>query len=426
MRNLYSVLFLLLTPFIILRLLWRSIKAPDYSKRWGERFGRYPETTRTGIIWIHAVSVGEAEAVFPLIKRLQQTKPTLPILVTTTTPTGSARVKAVLADTVQHVYLPYDIPWIVKRFLHSFRPRLAVIMETELWPNLFHYCASNKIPLYVINARLSEKSTKGYQKIPSLIHPLLANIDQIAAQTEDDAQRFLTIGAQPGQVTVCGNIKFDLDVPGAVISTGKELKAAEFKGRFVWLCASTHYGEEQTLINAYKILKPNIPDLLLVLVPRHPERFSEVESFCKAHKLSVISRTSKQPCNQETDVYLADTMGELKILYAAADVAFVGGSLTPVGGHNILEALAVGVPVLFGPYMSNFKEIAQKVVNNKAAVQCADQNAIVHLILDLFLNESKRDVLIHNGKMVMQKNRGVINKLYKMLIIGYETNLKPN
>jgi 3-deoxy-D-manno-octulosonic-acid transferase len=403
----------------LLRLLWRSIKAPDYRKRWGERFGHYKNPVQQDVIWFHAVSVGEAEAVFPLIKRIHQDQTHIPILVTTTTPTGSARVKAVLANTVQHVYLPYDMPCVVKRFLNRFKPVIGVVMETELWPNLFHYCGINKIPLYVINARLSENSAEGYRKLPALIHPLLANITQVAAQSEEDAQRFLAIGAKPEQVRTIGNIKFDLDIPDAVITAGKALKAVEFKGRFVWLVASTHRGEEEIFVNVYKNLKTTIPELLMVIVPRHPERFIEVENLCKANNLCFINRTSKQPCRQETDVYLADTMGELKMLYAAADAAFVGGSLVPVGGHNILEALAVGTPVLFGPYMANFKEIAQKVNDNKAGIQCADQEAITQAIQGVYVDEAYRAMLNNNGKSVMQKNRGAINKLHEMLISAF-------
>ncbi len=415
MRILYSVLFFLLTPFILLRLLWRSRKAPDYRLRWRERFACYAKPMPQGVVWFHAVSVGEAEAVFPLIKRLQKNLPHSLILVTTTTPTGSARVKAVLAESVAHVYLPYDIPWVIKRFLRIFKPKLTIIMETELWPNLFHYCGINKIPLYVINARLSEKSSGGYRKIPALIHPLLSNITQIAAQTQDDAQRFSTIGARPGQVTTVGNIKFDIDIPNAVIDSGKQLKAIEFKERFVWLVASTHKGEEQVFLDAYKALKPEIPELLLVIVPRHPERFAEVGDVCK-QQLTIITRTSKKLCQPQTDVYLADTMGELKMLYAATDVTFVGGSLVPVGGHNVLEPLAIGIPVIFGLYMASFKEIAEKVLACKAALQCGDKATLIQAMQLLYSDKQYRNTLINNGKAFVSANRGAIDKLYEMLV----------
>lgn len=424
MRIVYSVLFFLLIPFILLRLLLRSIKAPDYRRRWHERLGFYPINPQTGVIWFHAVSVGEAEAVFPLIKRFQQLHPDLHILVTTTTPTGSARVQAVLHNTIQHVYLPYDIPFIVKRFLRNFRPVLAVIMETELWPNLYHYCSVDKIPVYVINARLSEKSAKGYRKLPSLIQPLLANIQQIAVQSPEDAQRFMALGAKTEQVKIYGNIKFDLAIPDDTINTGKKLKTTEFKERFVWLAASTHYGEEQLLINAYLALKKTIPALMLVIAPRHPERFSEVEKLCKNNGLSVIARTAGELCQRATDVYLADTMGELKMLYAACDIAFVGGSLVPVGGHNILEAMAAGAPVLFGAYMANFKEIAGKALQHKAAIQCLDQEAIIQAVKTLHAQNETCVALINNGKSVIEQNRGAIIRLYEMLMAEIEKNYR--
>lgn len=415
MRTAYSAIFYLITPVILLRLLWRSIKAPDYRKRWRERFGRYDRSYPQDVIWFHAVSVGEAEALFPLVRRLQQQKPQARILITTTTPTGSARVQAVLGQTVEHVYLPYDTPSSVRRFMQCFKPVLAVIMETEIWPNIFAYCGKNGITLYVINARLSEKSARGYQKLPSLIHPVIANVKQVAAQTQEDAERFIAIGAKPDQVRIVGNIKFDLEIPEEIIAEGKRLKSSDCKDRFVWLVASTHKGEEQIFLDVYQALKPKIPGLLLMIVPRHPERFAEVGGLCVQNKLAVVTRTSKQPCKPDTDVYLADTMGELKMLYATADVAFIGGSLVPVGGHNLLEASAIGVPVLFGPYMANFKDIANKVMAHKAAVQCHDKESIVNAIHLLYSDVNSRNSLVENGKLFVQANRGAIGKLCGML-----------
>jgi 3-deoxy-D-manno-octulosonic-acid transferase len=288
-------------------------------------------------------------------------------------------------------------------------------METEIWPNLFHGCGKNNIPLYVINARLSEKSARGYQKIPALIHPVLANVKQVATQTREDAERFIAIGAKPEQVTTVGNIKFDLEIPEQIILEGKQLKTSAFNGRFVWLAASTHRGEEQIFLDVYKKLKPNIPELLLLIVPRHPERFAEVSALCEQNKLAVVTRTSRKACNLDTDIYLADTMGELKMLYAAADIAFVGGSMVPVGGHNLLEASAIRVPVLFGPYMANFKEIAQNVLAHNAAVQCQDKEAIIKAIQSVYSDTVYRNLLIDNGKLFVEMNRGAIEKLCEMI-----------
>lgn len=411
----YSWLFYLLIPFVLLRLIWRSIKAPAYRCRWRERFAFYNKKFSQGVVWFHAVSVGEAEALFPLVRQIQQQQPDVKLLITTTTPTGSARVKAVLQETVAHVYLPYDIPGAVKRFMQCFKPRLAVIMETEIWPNLFVYCGQNNIPLYIINARLSEKSSRGYQKVPALISPALAQVNLIATQTQDDAKRFIAIGAESEKVKTLGNIKFDIEIPQAMIEQGLQIKAGLFGARFIWLLASTHKDEEVIFLRIYKVLKLEIPELLLIIVPRHPERFADVKKLCQQHQLNVVMRTAGEGVNTETDVYLADTMGELKMLYAASDIAFVGGSMVPAGGHNILEAAAIGVPVLFGPYMANFKEIATAALNQHAAIQCQNEDDIVKTILALYKQPGYREALAETGKAFVAQNQGAIARIYEIL-----------
>ncbi|MDD1625580.1 MAG: lipid IV(A) 3-deoxy-D-manno-octulosonic acid transferase [Methylococcaceae bacterium] len=415
MRAFYSGLFYLLIPFILLRLLWRGIKAPAYRCRWRERFALYNKKFPQGVIWFHAVSVGEAEALFPLVRQIQKQHADAKLLITTTTPTGSARVKAVMQETVAHVYLPYDVPGAVNRFMHCFKPKLAVIMETEIWPNLFVTCGKNDIPLYIINARLSEKSSRGYQKIPSLVHPVLAQVNLIAAQTQDDANRFIAIGADSEKVLTLGNIKFDVEIPQSTIAQGLLIKADLFAGRFVWLIASTHKDEEALFLEIYKEIKQKIPELLLVVVPRHPERFPDVKKLCEQLELAVVMRTTGDRISTETDVYLVDTMGELKMLYAASDVAFVGGSMVPRGGHNILEAAAVGVPVMFGPYMVNFKEIARGVLSHNAAIQCQNKDDIVHAILALHEQPVYREALAAKGKAFVQQNQGAIARICEIL-----------
>ena len=415
MRVIYTVLFYFLTPFILIRLFWRSIKAPDYRLRWLERFGFYKQIYPQDVIWFHAVSVGETEALFPLLKLIQQRNFDANILITTTTPTGSARVKAVMAETVSHVYLPYDMPDSVNRFITKFKPKLAVIMETEIWPNLYRACANSYIPLYVINARLSEKSARGYQKIPSLVNIALSSVKSIATQTQEDTDRFLRIGANKENVVNLGNIKFDLEVPKSVISSGADLKETLFAERFVWIIASTHKDEETIFLALYKQLKIKIPELLLLIVPRHPERFNDVKQLCIQDQLHVVARTTGEPVTQITDVYLADTMGELKLLYAASDVAFVGGSMVPVGGHNILEASVIGVPVMFGPYMANFKEISRRVLEHKAAIQCNTPNEVTDNLLDLYQQDDQRVNLVAHGKQFILQNQGAINRIYDLL-----------
>lgn len=408
MLVLYTLTFYLLAPFIMLRLLWRSIKAPGYRQRWNERFGFYRKTYPQNVIWFHAVSVGEAEALFPLLRLLLARHPDLNLLITTTTPTGSARVQATFGGKAEHVYLPYDMPFVIRRFLNTFKPSLAVIMETEIWPNLYAGCGRRKIPLFLINARLSEKSARGYRRIPSLVRPALAHVCLIAAQSGDDAKRFVNIGAKPETVRVIGNMKFDIEIAEETIEQGKALKSSVFGERFVWLIASTHKNEEALFLEIYPEIKAKIPELLLVIVPRHPERFSEVKKLCEERQLAVIMRTSGKPCTAETAVYIADTMGELKMLYAAADAAFIGGSMVPVGGHNLLEAAAAGVPVMFGPYMANFKEIAAGVLARQAALQCRTQEEIVSTTHSLYADPAQRAELANRAKTFLKENRGAI------------------
>ena len=415
MRYFYSCLFYLIVPFILLKLLWRSIKAPAYRHRWRERFALYNKSYPQDVIWFHAVSLGEAEAVFPLVRQIQQQHPNIEILITTTTPTGSARVNAVMQETVTHVYFPYDIPDAINRFMRCFKPRLAVIMETEIWPNLFLACGKRRIPLYIINARLSEKSSLGYQKIPTLVRPALAQVALVATQTEDDATRFISIGADSTKVKTLGNIKFDIKVSQETIEQGIQIKIDLFSGRFVWLIASTHKDEELIFLGLYLELKKTIPELLLVIVPRHPERFYEVRKQCEQQQLQVVLRTAGIRISAKTDVYLADTLGELKMLYATADVAFVGGSMVPNGGHNILEAAAVGVPIMFGPYMSNFKDIARGVLAANAAIQCQDKEALILNILMLYDQPSFRATLAENAKAFVIQNQGATDKICKTL-----------
>ncbi len=415
MRFIYTCVFYLIIPFIVLRLLWRSIKAPSYRHRWYERFSIYNIKFSTGVVWFHAVSVGEAEALFPLLKQIKLKHPDTKLLITTTTPTGSARVKAVMQDTVSHVYLPYDVPDAICRFMRCFKPRMAVMMETEIWPNIFNYCGDHHIPLYIINARLSEKSSKGYQKISGLIHPALANIKCIATQTNDDASRFISIGADSEKVETLGNIKFDVEITTSTITEGLTIKADLFMDRFVWLIASTHKDEEKIFLDIYKVLKEKIPELLLILVPRHPERFPVVKKLIEKEYLSVATRTLLETVNTKTDVYLVDTMGELKAMYAAADVAFIGGSMVANGGHNILEASAVGVPVMFGPFMDNFKEIARVVLIESAAIQCQSKSDIISSMKLLYEQPDYRKELARKGKAFVQKNQGAIDRICAML-----------
>ena len=416
MRVFYTLLFYLACPALVLRLLWRGRKNPDYRQRIAERFAIYPAQRHSPeVFWFHAVSVGEAEALFPLIRELQARHPNAEWLITTTTPTGSARVRSVLKETVSHVYLPYDLPDAIERFMRHFKPQLAVFMETEIWPNIYAYCGQQAIPLYIINARLSEQSARGYQKIPSLIRPALANIMAIAAQTADDQNRFIQIGANPQHIVTLGNIKFDVNLSQDHLEQGLRLKQDVFRGRFVWICASTHPEEEIICLTLYQQLKQAIPELLLLIAPRHPERFLTVQKLAEQRGFVTITRSANLACSTATDVYLADTLGDLKMLYTTADIALVGGSLVPIGGHNILEAAVAGVPILFGPYMNNFKLIAQNILAEQAAIQCLDDKALANAVLMLYQSPEQRLAMVQKAKAFIIQNQGVMLKTCALL-----------
>lgn len=413
MRFIYSAIFYLIIPFVLFRLYWRGFTTPEHRRRWHERFAFYKQSYPQNVIWFHAVSVGEVEALFPLVNAIKKQHPD-PILITTMTPTGSARVKAVLGDSVSHVYIPYDIPDAVGRFTRCFKPKIAVMMETEIWPNLFVSCGKNSIPLYIVNARIAEKSIKNYQKLSAFIRPALAQVQLIATQTEDDKNHFIAIGCSAERVKNFGNIKFDVEILPAIIEQGLQIKANLFKNRFVWLVASTHKDEEQIFLDLYRQLKAKIPELLLVLVPRHQQRFAEVTKLCTA-QLKTVVRTTHTELNNDTDLYLVDTIGELKMFYATADIAFVGGSMVQAGGHNILEAAAVGVPVLFGAYMFNFKVIADGILKQQAAIQCQTKEDVQEAVLNLYQHADYRNELIARGKVFIQANQGTVARICQVL-----------
>ena len=355
MRLLYTVLLYLLTPLALLRLAVRGLRLRDYWRRWGERFGLVVPVAEPTEVWVHAVSVGESLAAMPMIRELVDQYGPGRVWVTTTTPTGSARVRESLGDAVRHSYFPYDLPGSVRRAMRRIAPRRIVIMETELWPNLFRAARNRDVPLLVANARLSPRSFRGYSRVRGFAAETLQNCALIAAQSEHDAMRFKSLGAP--RVEVMGNIKFDLTIPADQVEAGAELRERFGAARPVWIAASTHEGEEVAALDAHRELRKHFPDAVLILVPRHPERFDGVADQVREAGLSVARRSQQEPA-ADAAVYLADTMGELLMLFGACDVAFVGGSLVPVGGHNLLEPAAWEKPVLTGPHLHNFTAIA--------------------------------------------------------------------
>lgn len=407
MRRLYTLLLYLSLPLVLLRLYWRGRRNPDYRRRWRERFGFFPPLPRPGCLWIHAVSVGETRAALPLIRALQNRYPDLALLVTTTTPTGSRQVRDALGDVVHHVYAPYDLPGAVRRFLRNTQPRLALIMETELWPNLLRQCAATGVPVIIANARLSERSARGYARIRKLTTSMLQDLTLIAAQAEADADRFRALGAQRIQIT--GNLKYDLALPDELPQQGQTLRR-ELLGaqRPVWIAASTHTGEDEQILAAFAQLRVRWPALLLLLVPRHPERFDEVAALCRQQGFSVTRRSERRSCAPKTAVFLGDSMGELLLFYAAADLAFVGGSLVPTGGHNVLEPALLGLPVLFGPHMFNFTEAGQRLLEAEAAWQIADAGELAAVVDRLLADPAWRQTAGQRGRAVVERHRGAL------------------
>jgi 3-deoxy-D-manno-octulosonic-acid transferase len=430
MRVLYTVLLYLATPLVLLRLAWRGFAQREYWRRVPERFGFAPRVPDGVAVWLHAVSVGESLAALPLVRKLLEEHPGS-VLVTTTTPTGSARVRAALGDRVHHCYVPWDLPGAVARFLDRVQPRRAVIMETELWPNLFRALARRRVPIVIANARLSPRSFAGYRRVRGFARATLADCAAIAAQSEADAARFRELGADPARVHVPGNLKFDLEMPEALLAAGKALRWRWGAKRPAWIAASTHEGEEDAALRAHRILLARFPDAMLVLVPRHPQRFEAVARLVEKSGLAFARRSALQlpdpfapgpapPLPPLADlaplqVLLGDSMGELPLYLGAADVAFVGGSLVEVGGHNVLEPASAGLPVLFGPHMFNFEQARALLLERGAARQVDSLLALEPALAALFADPAARDAMGRAGREVLQANRGALQRLLNLI-----------
>ena len=415
MRLFYLALSYVLAPFVVLIIIWKGLTNRAYWERVEERFGFGRSRTERRAIWIHAVSVGEVMAASTMVGELLERYPHLPLVITTVTPTGARRVIDLFGDRVIHSYIPYDMPGAVRRFFDRFNPRLAVIMETELWPNLYNECGSRKVPLVLANARVSPRSVYRYRRFVGLFSETLSHGIVIAAQSQRDADRFRWIGAPPERTHVVGNIKFDLELPRDLIAKGREFREVHAQRRPVWIAASTHEGEEDEVIEAHRRVVETTPDALLILVPRHPERFQAVATMLSRRRISYVTRSSAGRCEPKTQVFLGDTLGELTMFYAAADVAFVGGSLVPVGGHNALEPAAMGLPILTGPYTFNAEDIAEMLQEAKAAFQIADAQELSQQVSALLSDPALRARCGQAGRQTVADNRGALARLLELL-----------
>jgi 3-deoxy-D-manno-octulosonic-acid transferase len=412
-RALYTSLGIAVMPALPLRLWWRGRREPEYRRAMGERFGRY-ETTAVNapLIWVHAVSVGETRAALPLVQQLKAEYPRVTVLLTHMTATGRETGRSLFGDAVTQAWLPYDLPFAVRRFFDHFRPVAGFLVETELWPNMVARAHAIGIPLFLINARMSRRSARGYAHVPSLTRPLFARLAGVAAQSPDDATRLAALGAPAPVVT--GNLKFDIAVPATARTLGHELRVLFGAARPVWVAASTRDGEEELILDALA-QAPLSRETLLVIVPRHPQRFAEVAQLLEARGVPFVRRSDNRHVSAEVGVVLGDSMGELLAYYAAADVAFIGGSLLPLGGQNLIEALAVGAPVLIGPHTFNFKDAAIGAVAAGAAHRVADAEALIRAVEALFRDPAQRDAMHEAAGAFHAAHRGATERLMRWL-----------
>lgn len=413
-RLLYSSLLYVLTPFILLRLWLRGREAPAYRRRIRERFGWIAALPADRpVVWVHAVSVGETLAAVPMVKALQKDYPNHRMVVTTMTPTGSERVQAAFGDQVIHVYAPYDLPGAVRRFLNRVRPDVLIVMETELWPNIVATCAGRNIPVVLANARLSEKSARGYARVGRLTGAMLGRLSAVAAQAEADGERFCELGLPRDRLVITGNIKFDITLTHGMRVEAQAVRTS-WQGagvaRPVWLAASTHEGEDEVVLAAHQQLLAEFPDTLLVLVPRHPERFERVFELCQQQGFSV-ARRSRSDSPADCQVLLGDTMGELLTFYGACDIAFVGGSLVPNGGHSLIEPAAWGKPVLSGPHLFNFADVSSQLAAADALWLCDDAGQLTERVGRLIRDADEAQQRGVRACGVVESNRGALQRL---------------
>jgi len=419
MRFIYNCVAHTLRPVALAIVLWRGLRNRAYWEGLDERlgFGPTPRAASGIRVWVHAVSLGEVTAAAPLIRALRADPRRIDIIVTTATPTGRARARALFGDSIDVRYLPYDTRGAMRRFLARIEPSLVIILETELWPNLFHECHRQRIPVVLANARLTQKSVSRYRRLGSLFRDLWSPDTLVAAQSAADAARFIDLGAARARTHVIGNIKFDVPLDADSLERGRLLRAHAWSERPVWVAGSTHAGEEEAVLTAHADLRASFEGALLLLVPRHPERFNAVAELLTQRGVRFERRSAHRPVRAETQVLLVDSVGELAMLYAAVDVAFVGGSLVPIGGHNLLEPAALGVAVLTGPSHSNSRDVAQLLINAGGAIEVADAAALAVALRALFGDSALRQRVGASARQVVEINRGSLARLLSLLPI---------
>ncbi len=411
LRYLYTAALYLLLPFALLRLVVRARRQRDYLKHWGERFGYYASQPKLPLIWLHAVSVGEARAVQPLVSALLKSYPQYQLFMTYMTPTGRQTGIELFGNSVLHAYLPYDLPAGIKRFLHHFQPSLGVIMETEVWPNLIHYCKQQATPLILANARLSLKSLQKYQRFLKLVGAAVRDLATVAAQTDQDAKRFRELGAE--SVLVTGNLKFDITPLPSSFQLGAMLRAQWGDDRPVFLAASTRDGEEALILAALREI--DIPDLLTILVPRHPQRFTAVAALLKTQGFTFQRRSLNTIVGPDLKVILGDSMGEMFAYYAACDVAFIGGSLLPFGGQNLIEACAVGKPVLLGKHTYNFAQASENAIASGAALRVTDEHELTQTVQTILKNPALLNSMGEAALKFATEHQGATAKVMQLI-----------
>jgi 3-deoxy-D-manno-octulosonic-acid transferase len=411
MRFLYTLLLYFLSPFALAFLAWRARGQPGIFRHVGERFGYYAPAPQAPLIWLHAVSVGETRAAEPLVRALQARHPQCRILLTHMTPTGRETGATLFGGRVERCYLPFDFPGAVARFLDHFHPRAGIVMETEIWPNLIHAGRARAIPFYLVNARLSGQSHAGYRRFAGLVRESLGAFAAVAAQSEDDARRLAALGAK--EVRATGNLKFDITLPPDQLELGRLLRHGFGEARPVLLAASTREGEEALLLDALEAIA--VPGLLAVVVPRHPQRFDEVARLLEARGVRYQRRSANAVTGPGTRVVLGDSMGEMFAYYAACDVAFIGGSLVPLGGQNLIEACAAGRPVLIGPSIFNFAEAAELAIEAGAAIQVADPAALAREAMRLLLDREAARRMSQAAAAFAGAHRGATARVLELI-----------